>query len=255
MVKHRNIKGHALIPVLLLASIIGLGIIILLQTQLIQKKSISDFKDYVTNKRQEEKEYAYLSSLSAETLMTSKNIKPIQKIPQNLHYQNNAYHYYFQINDSQYIYKLDSQHQNAWFSEQTFEYAGTILEIIQLKKEEGNVFFLYDKSLDKIVFQTSFKKMPVFQLVGNPINSIYFYDSQNLYKLEMNFIELAKIKILKSIENEESESDNLPILQIMRDAKGDGRLIYLSYNNQPPTLLFHEALSTQDDAQDLFEHY
>ena len=252
----RNIKGAVLIPVLLLAGIIALGIIVLLQTQIIQKKSIADFKQYLKNKRQEEKYDAYLNSLSIESLLALKNIKLKQKIPQNIHYQNNQnYHYYFQLNDHQYIYKLATSNQDISFPELAFDCAGTTLEIIQIKQEEGILFCLYDKNSGKMFFQNSFKNMPTFQLVGNPVNSIYFYDHKKLYKLGLNFIESATLKVLKNNESEVVESDGFPELLITRDAKGDGRLIYLSQNNQPSVLIFHEALPMKHEYLDLFEHY
>lgn len=255
MVYCRNIKGAVLIPVLLFAGIMALGIIVLLQTQITQNKSITDFKQYLQNKRADEKYYADLNALSIEKLETLKNIKFKQKIPQNLHYQNHFHHYYFHLNHNQYIYKLATPSQDVSFSGQAFDYVGTRLEIIQIKKEEGVLFCLYDKNSGKIFFQNSFKNMPVFQLVGNPVNSIYFHDDKKLYKLELNFIESATLKILKHIENEIAVSESLSELLITRDARGDGRLIYLSQNNQPSVLIFHETSSIQDEYLDLFEHY
>lgn len=257
MVYHRHIKGAVLIPVLLLASIMALGIIVLLQSQLTQKKSIADFKAYLQNKRQEENHQGYLSSLPVEALFASKNLMFKQSIPQNLHYQNNDNHYYFQVDHNQYIYKLDSQPENIFIPVQAFDYAGTILEIVQIKKEEGTLFCLYDKNLAKMVFQTNFNKVPVFQLVGNPVNSIYLHDGKKLYKIELNFIESTSLKILKNIDIEEQKSENLSALLVTRDARGDGRLIYLSQNKHQSILLFHEAsaINHLDDYLNLFEHY
>lgn len=255
MVYSRNISGAVLIPVLLLAGMMALGVIILLQTQITQNKSITDFKQYLHNKREQEKYYAYLNDLPIKKLERLENIQLKQQLPQNLHYQNNYDDYYFQVNPNQYIYKSTAFSQYLSFSEQAFDYADMILVSIQIKKGEEFLFYLYDKKSEKIFFQYLFKHLFTFQLVGNPVDSIYFHDNKNLYKLELNFIESATLKVLKNMENGVEKSEAFSELLVTRDARGDGRLIYLIQNNKRPTLIFHEASLMQHEYLDLFEHY
>jgi hypothetical protein len=247
-------QGAILVPVLLFASMVTVGILILLQTQWVQKKVITDFKIYIEKRRKTQQQYEHLQSLPVEKLLHTKSIKLIQKCPANLHSDQDLSHYYFQESIRQdYIYKLSSFEKNDFISpkEKIFEYAGIKIGITEMP--ELNQYILYFNHIEenRCLFKAEFAKQPYFQLVGNPADSLYVQDGVGLYKITFNPLHFLDIKFLKKIDSSEEILATAPV--ITRDARGDGRVIKLATKDK--LIFYHEPSEIKHPCLDSFDHY
>ncbi len=265
--RYLNIKeyqtGMVLIPVLLFTSIVTIGIIILLQSHALQKKSVTDFKFFLEERKKQQQAHQYYHSLNTNILLKTKTLKLIQKIPANLHYQNTNYHYYFQGNQQKYVYKLN---QTESLENQTtdlvilsrsteFNYQDALIKIIQTAESNQAVFYLYDINNDKTLFKTRFEQPVLYQLVGNPVNRIYISNLAGLYKIDLNLSEeQIKLKLLKTFDLGLNFKHTHFAPLVTRDARGDGRLITIHNAHQDEKLMYHEPADNKDDFLDLFEH-
>ena len=84
LTKYINQKGGVLIPVLLFSSLLTLGILVLLQTHLNQKKTIEHFKVFLEKRRAGQNNFEAIQSLPLEAMLGLKSINCIKKIPVNL---------------------------------------------------------------------------------------------------------------------------------------------------------------------------
>jgi hypothetical protein len=247
-------QGAVLIPVLLFASMVTFASLILLQTQWIQKKTIGDFKKFIENQRKAQKQYEYWQSLPAEKLLQIKAIKLVQKCPLNLHTDQTGFHYYFQASIRQdYLYKLSDLKNNVLVltNEKIFEYAGIKIKIFEQAENNRYTLYFIDIQADRFLFKAEFLGYPFFQLVGNPVDSLYIQDGIGLYKITFNALHFLDIKLLKKFELSDEVFATTPI--ITRDARGDGRLIRLAAKDK--TIFHHEASEIQHPCLDFFDHY
>jgi hypothetical protein len=254
-------QGGVLIPVLFFASMITLGVIILLQSHITQKISIIDFKDYLNQRRKDEQLNHYVQSLPLDKLLKLNNLKLIQKISTNLHYQNSEGYYFFESLQYDYIYKLVTSEQDKEKLDPgmivikpnaEFDYFGMRISVIQMQYHDKFCFYLFDKIKDKVLLKSSFKQEPYFQLVGNPVKSIYVHDTVGLYKIDLSSDrELLDMHLLKQID---PDYHVLPISPVItRDARGDGRQITLAGENK--NFVYHEPSEIKSAYLDLFDHY
>lgn len=247
-------QGSVLIPVLLFASLVALVTVILLQTQVVQKKAISEFKTYLKNKKNKQKTLRHYQSLLVENLFQIKNLKLVQSLPSDLHaYNTTDYHYYFQINSEQnYLYKVNLPSRNVvnLLEDIAFEYNDSKLNITQNIENNIFVLYIYDVKNNLLLAKEKFDQQPYLQLVGNPVDSIYIQDGSSLYKIELAFFPVLELKLLKKLEEYEEVLKQSPI--VTRDARGDGRMIKIATAGY--SIVYHEPSEVKSACLDLFEH-
>lgn len=258
----RGQKGAVLIPVLLFSSIVTLGILVLLQSQWLQKKSVADFKFFLEERKKNEQTRHHYQSLNTNALLKNKSIKLIQQFPSNLHYQNTYYDYYFQIKGHNYIYKLNQSRENKngandleviLPSSTKFNYQNRMIKLIKASGLNQDQLYLYDINNHDIVFKAHFEQAAAYQLVGTPVNSIYVSDRVGLYKIDLSNSDEINLKLLKVFDSDFEQGPVAPI--VTRDSRGDGRIITVLDSNKNKKIVYHEPTGTQHDFLDLFKHY
>ncbi len=254
LTKYINQKGGVLIPVLLFSSLLTLGILVLLQTQLNQKKTIEHFKVFLAKRRAEQNNFETIQGLSLEAMLGLKSINCIQKIPVNLQSSNLKYDYYFQYLQEKYSYKYI--HKIAVELPQHDIAPVQPVQIIHLSGVNQDTIYVYDAVADCIVYQATFKQKAYFQLVGKPVNSLYIHDSIALYKIDLSQGNQLELKLLSLIDEGRTCQPSPPM--ITRDIRGDGRLISVLTTADHQAFIYHESgprLTAFSSYLDNFDHH
>lgn len=251
-------RGSVLVPVLLLSTLLTLGIVLILQNQIIQKKAIGDFKIFLKNRRSFQHDLMKYRSYSIENILKKSNVRLIQKERKNLHCRSFDYHFYFQLNQGFYFYKntdfkkeIELNDEFLLFHPLEIHYLNTKLKLISVTEGNQYIIYFYDKISDKIVLKKYFIGQPFYQLVGDPINSLYIQDKLYLYKVDFASNEPLEIQTLQPIFSRDKILDLAPV--ITRDAKGDGRRVTILTSNEP--IVYEELSKMEQPFLAEFQHF
>ena len=244
-------RGSVLVPVLLLSTLLTLGMILILQNQIIQKKSIRDFKEFVKNRRDSQQSLIKFRLSSIEDLLKKNNVALVQKERKNMHYRHSEHYFFFQLDQNIYFHKANLDKELVLFEPFEIDYLNTKLKLIQTTDSNQYVIYLYDQINDKVALKKKFSRQPFHQLVGEPINSLYIQDKLYLYKIDFASHAPLDIEVGQPIFSRDQILDLAPV--ITRDAKGDGRDVVILTEGEP--IVYHESSKFENCFLDDFEHF